>query len=419
MSRTSNSIFKDYLFLIPLALLYLATLVVFSNDQIVADEGRYLEYATNLTNGFYTNPDNPSLRNGPGYPLLITPFVYFNAPHLLIKMLNPIMIILSLVLFFKTLLFYVSKKRAIFITYILGLYPVLIKWMLFMHSESLAIVLICGFMYYLTKFYHNQSTSRQTLITAGICLGLLALTKVIFGYVILALLFFCLLAFGFQRTLKLKNNIVLLVISFAFCIPYLAYTYSVTDKVFYWGSQSGEILYWRSTPFAEEYGDWVSTDVVLDRMNSEYFDTSSLSKNHGDFIQSLEPLSYIEKDEIFKKRAIENIKAHPFKYAQNTVSSGLRLFFNYPYSYTPQKMTSYFHILPNMFLVVFMLVAIGIAIYNKIKLPHEIVALSLFSLIFIGGLILSDGRVRHLLPIIPVLMILVLCVFKYQKNNTF
>ncbi len=415
MSQTKNSTLKAYLFLVPLALIYILALVVFSNHEIVADEGRYIEYATNLTHGFYTDTENPSLRNGPGYPLLISPLVLFDAPYFVIKIFNPIMILLGLVLFFKTLRFFLSKKKAIIITYILGLYPVLIKWMLYMHSESLAIFLICGFLYFLTKSYHQKS--KTTVFIAASFLGYLALTKVIFGYVILATLFFCLIAFIVKRSSKLKDSLLLLIVSFAFCIPYLIYTYNVTNKVFYWGSQSGEILYWRSTPFPQEHGDWISSDVVYGKNNVDYFDTSSIIKNHGAFIKGIDSLKFIEKDDKYKEKAIENIKNHPIKYFQNTISSGLRLFFNYPYSYTPQKVTSYFYILPNMFLVVFLILAILVLFRFKIKIPINIVLVALISIIFIGGLTLSDGRVRHLLPIVPILLFFISYAFKNLQEQ--
>ena len=41
------------------------------NQGLEGDEPRYLGYANNLLNGFYANPNNPELTNGPGYPLFI------------------------------------------------------------------------------------------------------------------------------------------------------------------------------------------------------------------------------------------------------------------------------------------------------------------------------------------------------------
>src|SRR5690349_1086566 len=41
----------------------------------VGDEWRYLYYADNLLHGFYSPHDRVFLWNGPGYPLLLAPFV--------------------------------------------------------------------------------------------------------------------------------------------------------------------------------------------------------------------------------------------------------------------------------------------------------------------------------------------------------
>ena len=120
-------------------------------------------------------------------------------------------------------------------------------------------------------------------------------------------------------------------------------------------------------------------------------------KNHGAFIQSLEPYSNVQRDSLFKQKAFTNIKEYPLKYLQNTAASTLRLFFNYPFSYTQQKPSSYFYILPNMFLIVFLSFAGYLAFFNVRFLPFEIRFIALFSLIYIGGIILLNGRVRHLI----------------------
>jgi len=197
-----------------------------------------------------------------------------------------------------------------------------------------------------------------------------------------------------------------------FSIPYLGYTYSVTGKTFLWGTHGGEILYWRSTPFENEYGDWISSDVVMDGKGTDSNTKSQPYKNHGPFIESLTPLPYLEKDARFKEKAIENMMAHPIKYLKNTGASAFRLFFNYPHTNTPQKMSSYFYIVPNMFLVVFLLIAVTLALANRKSVPFEIWFIVSATCIFVGGLTLLDGKVRHLLPSIPLLLFFIAFVFQ-------
>ncbi|MGB5420218.1 hypothetical protein, partial [Algibacter sp.] len=293
-----------------------------------------------------------------------------------------------------------------------GIYPASLKWMVFMYSESFSLFLICGFLYYFLKVHKATDKTYFNVTLSAIFLGVLALTKVIFGYLIIAVAIFYLLVYIFNRSKKIRVSLMVLVIGFLICVPFLIHNYNLTGKAFYWGTGGGEILYWKSSPFPNEYGDWISSDVVLDLRDEDYYDNTELIKNHGDFIRSLEPYSLVQRDSLYKDQAIRNINQYPLKFIENTGSSALRLFFNYPYSYTPQKASSYFYILPNLFLVVFLLLSILLAIRKPLSIPFEIRFIGLMALIFIGALSLLDGRVRHLLPILPFLLLFIAFVFK-------
>ena len=210
----------------------------------------------------------------------------------------------------------------------------------------------------------------------------------------------------------MQRGVVILLGSLAICLPYLFYTYTLTGKPFLWGTGGGEILYWRSTPYADEYGNWINSDIVLGNEEHDYIYSAALKKNHGDFIRSIQGYTYVQKDSLLKKRALENMRKYPIKYLENTVDSALRLFFNYPYSYTPQKTSSYVYILPNMFMVVFLISSLFLAIRYPYAIPFEIRFLGLIALLFVGGLTLLDGKIRHLVPIIPVLVFFIVFVHK-------
>lgn len=51
----------------------------------------------------------------------------------------------------------------------------------------------------------------------------------------------------------------------------------------------------------------------------------------------------------FKEQAISNIRHHPLKYMANWLAKMGRLLFSYPYSFTAQKLSTYFYV-PNVFL---------------------------------------------------------------------
>ena len=56
---------------------------------------------------------------------------------------------------------------------------------------------------------------------------------------------------GRQRT-----GAAILLTAFVVLSPYALYTWRLTGRVFYWANSGGTTLYWMSTPFEGEYGDW-------------------------------------------------------------------------------------------------------------------------------------------------------------------
>ncbi|MDH3697581.1 MAG: glycosyltransferase family 39 protein [Flavobacteriaceae bacterium] len=393
--------------IILLFLVYILIILFFGSETLIGDETRHMRYAENLTNGFYTQADDPELVNGPGYPLILAVFLLSKSSKLMMLMANAIFMILAVVLFYKTASFYFSPRQSLFLSLLFGLYPPSLKWMVYLYSESMAIFLACGFLYFFLKLQRQPEKRKTNMMLAAIFLGILTLTKVIFGYVIPTALLFYLLIYLVKRSQKSLSSILVLVGAFFICLPYLTYTYSLTGETLYWGSGGGEILYWRSSPFANEYGDWINTDVVMGKRADDYYDTSTIAKNHRSYFESLTSYDHIQRDNILKEKAIENIKEHPIKYIQNTAASGLRLFFNYPYSYTQQKMTSYVYILPNGILLLLLLLSIYLGLKKPRAIPFEIRFVGLVAFVFIGGLVMANGMIRHLLPILPFLLIFI------------
>jgi len=393
--------------LLPLFLFYLLIILIFSADTLRGDETRHMRYAVNLTNGFYTSPDDPELVNGPGYPLVLAAFLLSKASKTVMILANAVFMILAVVLFYKVVSLFFKPKLALLLSVVFGLYPPSLKWMVYLHSESLAIFLACGFLYFFLLVYKQEQKRKLNMAMAAIFLGLLTLTKVIFGYVIITALLFYLLVYLFTRSKKALAGIWVLIGAFFVCLPYLIYTHSLTGETLYWGSGGGEILYWRSSPYPNEYGDWISTDVVFGNRDDDYFDTSTIAENHRPYFESIQSYTHIQRDNLLKEKAIENIKEFPLKYMQNTLASGLRLFFNYPYSYTQQKMTSYVYIVPNGLLLLLLLLSVYLGIRRPSFLPFEICFTGFVSLVFIGGLVMANGMIRHLLPIFPFLLIII------------
>ena len=171
-------------------------------------------------------------------------------------------------------------------------------------------------------------------------------------------------------------------LALAMCAPYLGYTWSLTGKLFYWGTSGGVSLYWMSTPHKGEFGDWHGGREVLDN--------PSLLTNHGAVFEAVDALGQVDKDDYFKRRALENIRAHPGKYGRNILANVGRMLFSYPFSYAEDRMSTFFWLVPNMFLVTAMCLGAYPAWRGRKDIPGELwVLLFIAATTFAGSALLS------------------------------
>jgi hypothetical protein len=245
-------------------------------------------------------------------------------------------------------------------------------------------------------------------LPAGILLGYIVLTKIIFGYVLLLLLLF-----GMAATLLSKKNPhVRIVRNMAFIallvnIPYLMYTYGLTGKMFYWGNSGGQSLYWMSTPYADEYGDWkgplVRGTVEMGNFNIPGSE-DSLQARHGKDYGYVYGLPVSEQDDAFKKIAVENIRNHPGKYVLNIVYNAGRLFFHYPFSYAVQRPKTLFVIPLNAVLFSMLLYALFFSLRNLSRMPAFLQLLVSVVLLYIALSLLVSAYTRMFTVAVPLLL---------------
>lgn len=392
-----------YYKLAPFLLLYLTICIVFTQNKIIGDEVRYLAYANNLLNGFYS-PSYPEvdLWNGPGYPLLLAPFLFFKLPLIVLRLLNGFLLYFSLIISYKTYSIYSSKKGAFLFTVLLGLYFPIFQNLPLIFTESLTWFLISLVCFLFLKNYKQKSISWKLIILSSFSIAYLAMTKVIFGYVILFMLFVSIFMFLFPvfRPSAKKSTLIFFV-SLIFCLPWLLYTYSLTHKLFYWTNSASMSLYTMSSPFANELGDWKSKKEL------------QLNPNHKVFMDSISKLNPLERDEAYKAAAIENIRSHPKKYLSNWLANVGRLFFSYPHSNYEPTIKLYFTLIPNMFVIVFIILIFPISIVHYKKFPEGFFLLFLFVLVYLGGSTLVSAFRRMFYITMPFWFFF----FSYVFNN--
>jgi hypothetical protein len=363
-------------------------------------------FAHHILHGYYS-PASPNidLGNGPGYPLILVPFILLHAPYIFITVMNAIFYYLSIVTLYKALNKFVSFKLVLLFTIFWGFYLNIYENLYYVLSETFASFLVSLITLCVINSYStNARFYKLYVFLSGFLIGYLALTKPIFGYVLLVTLAGCFCWLLFKRKSKSMQKITyILLIAFITTSPYLLYTYNLTGQLFYWGSNGGNNLYWMSTPYEGEYGNWIEYPI---NKNSNRIPQSNqeLEMHHKD-LNKLLNYPTVRQDQEFKEAAITNIKAHPFKFIQNCLSNAGRILFNFPYSYELQKPQTLIRLPFNGIIIIFLLLTFIPAILCWSKIFFPIRFLIFFAFLYLAASILGSAETRMFTVIVPVLLI--------------
>jgi hypothetical protein len=404
-----NILRSPYILFIPFLIFYACFIIINRPPKLHDDEVRYMEFTQHLLKGFYSPPyPHINLWNGPGYPITLMPFVALKVPVLYISLLNALYIYMAVVLLYKALNVITNYKIASLFGLILAVYPNILSVLTMLYTEPLTYCLVSAMLYSTTLCFYKKKF--RYLFVAGITLGFLTLTKIIFGYVIILCLFTCLVLALFK---KYKTNYIMsakiLAIAFACTFPYLVYTCNLTGKVLYWGNSGGLSLYWMSSPYDNEYGDWKHPGLT-NRQYPQSFKFKNkeaavqLKANHLDDMRSILKHQGVKRDELFKQTAITNIKQHPFKFLQNYYYNISRMLFNFPYSYAYQDAAIIRNILIGSIVLWSSLACLFLTLYNwkKTVFPLKTILLITAVYLLLSGAL--SAYPRQLDVIIPVLL---------------
>jgi hypothetical protein len=383
--------------LAPLLIVYAFIFLVVSRPTLDGDEPRYAEFAAHLTHGYYSDRHDVNLFNGPGYPLVLAPFVALHLPWRAIKAVNVFFLFGAAAYFYATLNLYLNRDLSTRFTYVLGLTPPFMAHIHLLYTESFATLLVCAFAYHLCKLSSSPRSNLASLLAAAAALAWLALTKVIIGYVILALLVPYLVYLVFDPSAPSRRLCTVYGLALLFCVPYLVYTYSLTGRIFYWANSGGSTLYWISTPYPGELGDWNGYTRARNNM--------PLAPEHEAFFATIRSLPSIQQDDELRRKGLQQITEHPRKALQNWAANVGRLLFSYPYSFTNQKLSTYFYIVPNMFIVVLSLLLLYPSAVRIALIPCEISWLMCFAGLAFGASSLLSAYERQFQILVPIVLL--------------
>jgi hypothetical protein len=371
--------------------------------SLFGDEWRYLYYAKNLLHGLYSPRERVFLWNGPGYPLLLVPFVkadwidgarYANALWHAAAMAYAWLILESRM----------RASWALAATAALALYIPLDEHLPMLYTETVCFFLVCAWTYHSLQ----AEKSRLHVALAGCFLAALCLTKVIFGYPLVAFLVIALIGFWRTREALWKVHLQQAVLALALCLPYLIYTYQLTGKAFYWSSAGGNTFYWLSSPYEGEWGDWyhqgwVQQNPLLRAHHKEIFDRTSGLGNNPDLSpeEQVFNLSSPEAAEVFAKQAAQNVREHPLKFARNWVANVARMFLDVPVSVRGTPFWNQYSV-SHLILLAWTVFVARRAHRAKVVLDRSWLPIALFAALGFAAYSFSSGMARFLIPFVPI-----------------
>lgn len=424
---------NPFLIFLPFLLFYIIIILLFHTQELAfhGDQSRYLEFAHNILNGYYSPPyPNIDLTNGPGYPLILAPFLLFGCSITFLILINAFFYYLSLVFLYKSLAEFVSFKMSLLLSIFWGLYYNAYQELVQLMTEVFTCFLITGVIYALIKVFQRSKDRLVYMLLSGIFIGYLALTKIIFGYVLMCLLFGAVIFWAIGKSSNLKKIVLILLIAFLTTIPYLLYTYNLTGKMLFWGTPGNDSLYWMSTPFENEYGNWYG-ELNIPRSQKDVDNSfpgfiDSLKLHHQkDYDRIYFYKDILKREEVYKAIAIDNIKSHPLKYLENCFSNVGRLLFSFPYSYSIESNRTLLRLPLNGSLVLISLFCLIPTFFNWKKIFFPIKFIMFFLALYLGASILVSTQIRMFTVIVPMLLfwigyILQRCVkinFRFNREN--
>jgi hypothetical protein len=366
--------------------------------SLPGDEGSYLAYARNLTHGFYAATDLGYLWHGPGLPLLLAPLVALHVPLFAMRILaGPVLLFATLAVFHRMTRLYVADRTAVIAAYCLALYLPFWGVLGVIWVEPLATLCFTLSAFFLVRSLRG---GRRDHWWAGVSLAMLALSRVEFGYVLIAALVLSVVWLLASRgSTPARRTTLAFTVGLLLCVPWLVYTYSLTSKPFYWGNSGGLSLYWMTAP--DNLGDWHHA--------SEAFTIPQLAVDRPVFT-AIAGLNPVQQDTRLMHIALQNIRSHPGHYLANVVNNVGRLVFNSPYSFTSEKASSMFYGLPNALLLGLVAVAAVVAIRVRRQLGPEILPIAVLVALGFAVHVPLAAYARFTIPVVPTAAWLVIAI---------
>lgn len=392
--------------LLPILAFY--TLVQLGVHTARNDEPAYLAYAHNLPHMLESQMYHrfDFLWHGPAFPALLAPFVALHVPLALTRFVfGPVLLFATLSIFQRLVHDFVPSRRgALVATYALAAYLPFFTTVGHLHVEVLAALCIMIATACLLRAFRG---ARRDHIWAAVALAVLALSRVEFGYVLMAGLVISLVWLALHRGSNVaRKSASAAALALVLCIPWLLYTHQVSGRAVYWGDAGGLQLYWMTAP--NNIGDW--------HTNHEAFTYPQLGAE-ARVLRPLQTLTPAKRDARLQHIAVQNIKSQPKHYLTNVVFNVGRLLFNSPYSYGNLTATGtspgwglMIYAVPNAILIGLLTLAAIVGVAVRRQVGRYLAPFILFAGMAFAIHIPVAAYGRLLLPLVPLVFWLALAI---------
>jgi hypothetical protein len=388
--------------LLPLLALYAVIAAIAQpGPSPVGDEAPLLRFADRILHGHYAVPgtmDSISyLWHGPGTPLLLTPLVALDIPLVALRFVGPLLLFAAALVFYRLLRMRFTPRGALMGTYAFGLYVPFYEGLPSLHKEPLAILLVTAGLLWTGRVLAGGR--RRYVLLAGLALGGLAMVRLEYGWLALALLAASAVwwVVAADRAPGRRMTCVC-VVALATCVPWLLYTYELTGQPLYWGNSGGSSLYWMSPTGGGETGQWHAVHTV--------FQDPALSRYRALFI-GLQRLTPLQRDEALGRVALANIRASPGLYVRNLAANVGRLWFFQPFRPPPPTGVVVTYVVANALLLAAVGWAAVVLIPRRRRLPRETLPFAAFATGALLVHVVTSAEPRMALPAVPALLWLV------------
>ncbi len=120
----------------------------------------------------------------------------------------------------------------------------------------------------------------------------------------------------------------------------------------------------------------------------------------------------VQRDDEYKKLAVNNIVKHPIKYFRNCVANICRLLIDTPYYFAFPTDMYLFRVLPMLFLFPFIILSMSITAFNFKRTPFELKILFLLTILYFMLTIIVSAYNRQFYIMIPIFLLFIAYTFE-------